>query len=662
MSEPAGLPEGFPEIPPAPSPELRGLPPEAAPPPHPLAPTAPERPRPGAEPPPAVAPGPGGTPGTPASSGEPGVPAVRPRGLGLNAKILLFVGVLLLVFTMVAALAMTRTLRRQSRGELQSKGEAIARSLANSGVDLILNRDASTIQSLIDQFGDIEGVAYVLVYNPQKEVIAHTFAPFIPAGLIESNEVAGDRASQAKAIAFADPATGRTRAILDVGVPVLAGQLGTVRVGMDLDLINAAALRSAGWFVVLLVVLAIAAFAVSWLLAGQLVRPIQGLVGIARRVGEGDFTRLAPVTSSDEIGVLAGTFNDTIVRLRRLVLTEEDRDRERRQREELQANISRFLKVTLEIAQGDLTRRGEVTADVLGSAVDSINVMVEELAEILGGVRQAADTVNDAVREMLDAADQMVAGTQAQTAEAQRVGAEVAEVTQSVRDVSRTAEASAGAARQTLAAADQGRAAVTDTLGGMQRIRVEVQGISRRIKGLGDRSLEISEIVDTITGIASQTNLLALNAAIEAAGAGEEGARFGVVADEVRRLAESSARAAQRIAALIKRVQADIQEAVAAMETGTREVETGFQVAQLAGERLREISTLSQVSAELAQQISATAQVQVAGVERVAQGIVAISETAGSTARTVSEGRGIADRLGRLAHELGQRLARFRLG
>jgi methyl-accepting chemotaxis protein len=640
MSEPAGVPEIVPEVS-SPSPELHGVP----------LPPPPATPR--AVPAPAEGPAP-----APETAAAPGAPAL---GLTLGEKIMLFLATLLLALTVVAALVMTATLRGQMRGQFESKGHAIALSLANSGVDLILNRDASTFQSLVDQFADIEGVAYVLVYNPQKEVIAHTFAPFMPAGLVEQNEVPGESRGQAKQIVIADPATQRRRNILDVGVPVLAGQLGTVRVGMDLDLINAAALRAAGRLAALLVLLALVVFGVSWWLVGRLVHPIVGLVRIARRVGEGDLTQLAPVTSSDEIGVLAGTFNDAIVRLRREVVTEEDRDRERRQREELQANISRFLRVTTEIAKGDLTLRGEVTADVLGSAVDSINFMVEEIAEILAGVRQAADTVSGAAREMIAAADQMVAGTQAQSQDAQRVGTEVAEVTQSVRDVSRTAEASAGAARQTLAAADQGRTAVVDTLGGMQRIRAEVQGISRRIKGLGDRSLEISEIVDTITGIASQTNLLALNAAIEAAGAGEEGARFAVVADEVRRLAESSARAAQRIAALIKRVQSDIQEAIGAMEAGTREVETGFQVAQQAGERLREISTLSQVSAELAQQISATAQVQVAGVERVAQGVVSIAATADGTARTVSEGRGIADRLGGLARELTERLERFRL-
>src|ERR1700688_4039886 len=172
MSEPAGLPE---------IPEATDRP---APPAHPdrIYEELPQRP----QSPPAsdlygVPPAAGTAEPPQASQGPQGPQAARTvRGLGLTAKILLFLGVLLLTVTVVAALVMTLTLRRQIRGEFQSKGEAIARSLANSGVDLILNRDASTIQSLVDQFADIEGVAYVLVYSPQQDVIAHTFAPLMP--------------------------------------------------------------------------------------------------------------------------------------------------------------------------------------------------------------------------------------------------------------------------------------------------------------------------------------------------------------------------------------------------------------------------------------------------------------------------------------------------
>jgi len=57
-----------------------------------------------------------------------------------------------------------------------------------------------------------------------------------------------------------------------------------------------------------------------------------------------------------------------VVRLRSLVQTETERDEERHKREELQRNITRFLDTATEIAQGDLTKRGQVTSDVLAAS------------------------------------------------------------------------------------------------------------------------------------------------------------------------------------------------------------------------------------------------------------------------------------------------------
>jgi twitching motility protein PilJ len=241
------------------------------------------------------------------------------------------------------------------------------------------------------------------------------------------------------------------------------------------------------------------------------------------------------------------------------------------------------------------------------------------------------------------------------------VADDVADVTRSVRSVSATAEATSEAARETLEAARTGHRSVGETLESMQRIRSEVQGISRRIKSLGDRSLEISEIVDTISGISSQTNLLALNAAIEASGAGEQGARFAVVADEVRKLAEGSSASSRRIAALIKAVQSEILEAVGAMEEGTLEVETGYRLAQQAGERLEAIARISDASAELAEKISVQAGSQVAGIEQVAASVVSIADLAQRTDQAVVGGRQTAERLRELARQLRERLSRFQL-
>jgi methyl-accepting chemotaxis protein len=588
-------------------------------------------------------------------------PVRRGLRLGLLGKIVVFLVAALVPLAAVTWYVSARSIRTSMTEEFVSKGEAIASSLASSGVDLISTRDASSVQSLVDEFARIRGVAYVMVYDPQKKLIAHTFSPSVPAGIIDKNIVPGNVARQQRDIEYQEPARKGHRDIIDIGVPMAAGKLGTVRVGMDRAIIDHAAAASGRQL--LLVFAGVAALTViggAWL-ARRITRPITRLVEAAQRVGEGDLSETVAVTSRDEIGDLAQTFNHTIVRLRDQLHTESERDDERKRREDLQENIIKFLDVAMEVSQGDLTKRGEVTSDVLGNVVDAINLMVAEIGAIIADVRVAAMQVSASASQMTDSSGRMTEGAQAQAREASQVAASVEALTRSVRQVAESARASAQAAREALDAAQKGDIAVRDSLQGMQRIRGEVQSISKKIKSLGDRSLEISEIVNTIEDIASQTNLVALNAAIEAAGAGEAGLRFAVVADEVRKLAERSAKATKDIAVLIKNVQADTQDAVVVMEQGTLEVESGYRMTVQAGESLKAIADVSQRSAELAQEISEATQQQVRSAESVTQAMQSIQSVASQTELGVLEARRTVAELSRLAEELTASLARFKL-
>src|SRR5689334_11614697 len=128
----------------------------------------------------------------------------KPR-FGLLAKVVLFLAAVLVPLALVTWFVSVHTLRLRMTEEFTSKGTAIANSLASSGVDLILTRDASTVQALIDQFVSISGVHYVMVYDPQRRLIAHTFHPVVPPDLIDKNLVPGDALKQVREIVYQHP-------------------------------------------------------------------------------------------------------------------------------------------------------------------------------------------------------------------------------------------------------------------------------------------------------------------------------------------------------------------------------------------------------------------------------------------------------------------------
>jgi len=283
----------------------------------------------------------------------------------------------------------------------------------------------------------------------------------------------------------------------------------------------------------------------AWRLGGAILSPVSELAEFSERLAAGDAKARADVTSSDEFGYIAENLNRAVAKVSKASSNQEAS-------ESLQRSITDLLAVINQVARGDLTLRGKVTNDALGNVADSVNYMLDNFTKVLERVRKAAMEVTACSNNILVAADQMQAGATQQDQEITNTSSAVEELTVSMKQVSNNAEASAEAARRALDAAEQGNRAVRDTLDGMQRIRASVQATAKKIKSLGDRSLEISEIINVINDITEQTNLLALNAAIEAARAGEAGRGFAVVADEVRKLAEHSRSATKDIAALIK--------------------------------------------------------------------------------------------------------------
>ena len=326
-----------------------------------------------------------------------------------------------------------------------------------------------------------------------------------------------------------------------------------------------------------------------------------------------------------------------------------------------QAAILRLMNELQTVAEGDLTQEATVTEDITGAIADSVNYTVEELRMLVGNVQNTVTRVAQTTSQVENTSTELLAASTEQLREIRETGQSVLDMAARINVVSSQAQESASVARNSLMAAESGLSAVQNAIGGMNSIRDQIQETSKRIKRLGESSQEIGEITELISDITEQTNVLALNAAIQAASAGEAGRGFSVVAEEVQRLAERSADATRQISALVKAIQTDTKDAVAAMERSTQGVVEGARLSDNAGTALTEIDRVSRQLADLIAQISDSASREAVSANEVAgniQHIFAVTEQTGegtrSTANQVRE-------LSRMAEELRESVARFKI-
>ncbi len=136
---------------------------------------------------------------------------------------------------------------------------------------------------------------------------------------------------------------------------------------------------------------------------------------------------------------------------------------------------------------------------------------------------------------------------------------------------------------ETQTVTEQGTQVIHQAASEMRQISSSIEASSRIISQLGERSEQITTIVNTIRSIAEQTNLLALNAAIEAARAGDQGRGFAVVADEVRQLAGRTSRSTAEISEMIGMIQTETQQAITSMDLTRNNAIKGVELADQAG-------------------------------------------------------------------------------
>ena len=246
------------------------------------------------------------------------------------------------------------------------------------------------------------------------------------------------------------------------------------------------------------------------------------------------------------------------------------------------------------LARGDLTIQAEVTDELTGAIADSINFAVEEMRGLVTGIKTASVEMNSTTESTESLIASLLNSSDVQSREILDSADEVLEMNKVINDMNESAKKSMERARTSAEVAQRGAVAVRNTERGINAARTQIQETSKQLKRLGESSQQINEIVSLIQDVTEQTNVLSLNASIQAAMAGDAGRGFAVVAEEVQRLAERSAHASNEINELVKNIQVDTNRAIVSMESTTQEVVAGAETADLAGQALGEIESMSQ--------------------------------------------------------------------
>ena len=324
----------------------------------------------------------------------------------------------------------------------------------------------------------------------------------------------------------------------------------------------------------------ILASVIGYLIYRSIVDPIDRISSTVHSVTEGDYGVRTGLTGSDEFARLGAALDELLQdKVTTLVDAEEENER-------LNESVLRLLEAVARLSERDLTVTVPVSADVTGPVADAINQMAEVTGRVLTRVSRIASQVGASCATVNKKAEIVNATAHAQKTEVERTANELAGASNTLLNIAKVARACNDSAQLTTETTQTAMSTVTGTLESMNEIREAIQETGKRIKRLGERSQEITAIVDIINTIAERTHVLALNAGMQAAAAGEAGRGFAVVADEVQRLAESSREATAQIASLVKNIQVDTNDTIVTMDRTISQVVAGSRMAESAGQQM----------------------------------------------------------------------------
>ncbi len=345
--------------------------------------------------------------------------------------------------------------------------------------------------------------------------------------------------------------------------------------------VKAASQRNQNISIAIVVVLMLVSGFLAWTIIRAISDSLNKLKGTISKIASGDTRARANLKARDELGLLANQF-DKMMDERETIQAAIQKESE-----ELNESVLSLLQAVAQLSRKDLTVKVPVNENVTGAVADALNLLTNETARVMGEVNNISADVTKASMTVQAKADSMLAAAEQEREEVDRTAVSLATAAQSMRDIADLAQACNSVADNAIKSTQQALNTVNSTVSGINSTRDVIRETEKRIKRLGERSQEISGVVNLINVIAERTHILALNASMHAASAGEAGRGFAVVADEVQRLAENARQATQQISALVSNIQLETADTVNTMNNAIAQIVEGSRLAEQAGQQMQ---------------------------------------------------------------------------